>query len=114
MVWCGWLLCRQLDDPARAPKSPLSDNTRFHRGNANGRKRRILVVAGRPGEGPFTIRFADLRRDVTRTATQVLASRPEGKMDRGEITKQARVAAWLSKSLAEPGKVRSTSHMKAL
>jgi len=35
MVWCGWLLCRQLDDPARAPKSPLSDNTRFHRGNAS-------------------------------------------------------------------------------
>jgi hypothetical protein len=33
------------------------------------RFRRILVVAGRPGEGPFTIRFADLRRGVARTAT---------------------------------------------
>ena len=31
--------------------------------------RRILVVAGRPCEGPFTIRFADLRRGATRTAT---------------------------------------------
>jgi hypothetical protein len=30
-------------------------------GHLNGRNRRILVVAGRLGEGPFTIRFADLR-----------------------------------------------------
>jgi hypothetical protein len=28
---------------------------------ANGRFRRILVIAARYGEGPFTIRFADLR-----------------------------------------------------
>src|SRR5262249_37651811 len=31
------------------------------RASVNGRKRRNLVIAGRSGEGPFTIRFADLR-----------------------------------------------------
>jgi hypothetical protein len=35
---------------------PASDLDR-----ANGRHRRDLVIAGRSGEGPFTIRFADVR-----------------------------------------------------
>jgi len=34
---------------------------------ASVRYRRILVVAGRPGEGPFTIRFPDLRHGASRT-----------------------------------------------
>jgi hypothetical protein len=33
----------------------------LERRSGNGRLRRNLVIAGRSGEGPFTIRFADLR-----------------------------------------------------
>src|SRR6516162_9355951 len=73
---------------------------RFHCGPVNGRLRRILVVAGRPGEGPFTVRFADLRGGVTRTATYALASRLRASWIEAKVTKQARVAAWLSKFLA--------------
>jgi hypothetical protein len=37
-----------------------------------GCKRRILVVAGCPGEGPFAIQFADLRHGVLRAASSAL------------------------------------------
>ena len=40
--------------------------------------RRILVIIGCSGEGPLTIRFADRRRGVPRTATYALGERPEG------------------------------------
>ena len=58
-------------------------------GPANGRNRRIRVVAGRPGEGPFTILFADLRYRAS-PAGGLLSSRqrpgepPEAQPDGGE------------------------------
>ena len=42
-------------------------------GHGNGRKRRIPIVGACPGEGSFTIRFADLRHGVLPTASSVLA-----------------------------------------
>src|SRR6516162_1301757 len=42
---------------------------------ASVRYRRYLVIAERFVEGPFTIRFADLRHGVSRTATFALANR---------------------------------------
>ena len=44
-------------------------------GSADGRNRRIPVVAERPGEGPFAMRFADLRHGGLRGAGSALASR---------------------------------------
>src|SRR5262249_8092391 len=86
--------------------------------HANGRNRRILVVAGRPGEGPFTIRFADLRHDVSRTATHALASRLTASWLEARITKGAKVSGDFSKSWGgrrlRPNheKVRSTTQRR--
>jgi hypothetical protein len=41
--------------------SQLGRLQRFDNVPANGSLRRNLAVAARPGEGPFTIRFADFR-----------------------------------------------------
>jgi hypothetical protein len=66
----------------------------------NGWNRRILVVAGRPGEGPFTIRFADLRHGVSRTVTSALPSRLRASWMEARVTKVARVSARFSNCLA--------------
>jgi hypothetical protein len=82
------------------PMSQLGRLRRFDSSPANGRNRRILVVAGRPGEGPFTIRFADLRHVVSRTATYALASRLRASWIEARVTKVAKVSARFSKFLA--------------
>ena len=57
-------------------------------GHGNGRKRRNLVIAGRSGEGPFTIRFADLRYRALPTggllSHDLRPGRPEDKPDGSE------------------------------
>jgi hypothetical protein len=49
---------------------------------------RNLVIAGPFGEGPFTMRFADLRYGVSRTATFALAN-----CLRATVTKVVRISA---------------------
>ena len=56
---------------------------------SNVRKRRISLVTGRSGEGPFAIRFADLRHGVSRATTYALASRLRAS------SIEARVTRWL-------------------
>src|SRR5215475_13249595 len=63
-------------------------------------QRRILVVAERPGEGPFAMRFADLRHGGLRGAGSALASRLRAGWMEARVTKVARVSARFSKSLA--------------
>src|SRR5215831_15350834 len=65
--------------------------------------RRILVVAERPGEGPFAMRFADLRHGGLRGAGSALASRLRAGWIEARVTKVARVSARFSKSLASVG-----------
>src|SRR5215468_7819376 len=67
------------------------------------RFRRILVVAERPGEGPFAMRFADLRHGGLRGAGSALASRLRAGWMEARVTKVARVSARFSKSLASVG-----------
>ena len=72
-------------------------------GSADGRNRRIPVVAERPGEGPFPMRFADLRHGGLRGAGSALASRLRAGWMEARVTKVARVSARFSKSLASVG-----------
>src|SRR5215831_21295468 len=58
-------------------------------GPANGRFRRNLVVAASSGQGPLTIRFADLRHRAFANGGLLSyglcpGKPPEGKLDRGE------------------------------
>src|SRR6516162_2769701 len=62
-----------------------------------------LVVAERPGEGPFAMRFADLRHGGLRGAGSALASRLRAGWMQARVTKVARVSARFSKSLASVG-----------
>jgi hypothetical protein len=78
----------------------------LERRSGNGRLRRNLVIAGRSGEGPFTIRFADLRyrafadRRFVEFTIYSLASRLRASWMEARVTKVARVSARFSKSLA--------------
>jgi len=65
--------------------------------------RRILVAAECPGEGPFAMRFADLRHGGSRGAGSALASRLRAGWMEARVTKVARVSARFSKSLAGVG-----------
>src|SRR5215469_13071118 len=57
----------------------------------NDRCPRILAVAGRPGEGPFTIRSADLLRGASRTTTYVPSERLRAMWVETRVTKVAKV-----------------------
>ena len=76
----------------------------FPAGSANGRNRRILAVAARSGDGPFTIRFADLHHRAMQNrwfgelAIHALASRLRASWMEARATKAPRVAARFSKS----------------
>jgi hypothetical protein len=65
-------------------------------------QRRILVVAGRGGEGLFTIRFADLRRGVTRTATYALASRLRASRTEARVNEAGQGCCVVVEILGEP------------
>src|SRR5271168_2023158 len=90
----------------------------------NGRYRRNLAVAVPFGEGPFTIRFADLRHRAMQNrwfgelAIHALASRLRASWMEARATKAPRVAARFSKSLARrrlrpnQEKVRSTTQRR--
>src|SRR6266446_2781282 len=94
------------------------------RGAANGRFRRNLAVAARSGDGPFTIRFADLHDRAMQTsglfdlAIYALASRLRASWMEARATKAPRVSARFSKSLArrrlrlKQEKVRSTTQRR--
>jgi hypothetical protein len=63
---------------------------RFNRSRENGCFRRNLAVAARSGEGPFTIRFADLHDRAMQTSGLLSwRSKPEGKLDGGESNEGA-------------------------
>src|SRR5271168_2049283 len=72
----------------------------------NGRYRRNLAVAVPFGEGPFTIRFADLRHRAMQNrwfgelAIHALSSRLRASWMEARATNAPRVAARFSKSLA--------------
>jgi len=74
----GTLTCADLPASGRTSSSAVARRKSDHAPHAgaggarnlaipNARNRRVPVVAGRPGEGPFTIRFADLRHRVLPT-----------------------------------------------
>jgi hypothetical protein len=72
-----------------------------HSGGRAGRSgfRRISPVAARADEGPFIIRFVDLRHGVSRTATYLLASRLRASWMEARVTRVGRVSGRVSKSL---------------
>ena len=87
----------------RRRRSALGRALPLDLGAVTGRLRRILVVAERPGEGPFAMRFADLRHGGLRGAGSALASRLRAGWMQARVTKVARVSARFSKSLASVG-----------
>ena len=60
---------------------------------ASVRYRRYLVIAERFVEGPFTIRFADLRHGVSRTATSEVVNHLRESWMEARLTKVVRIPA---------------------
>jgi hypothetical protein len=87
-----------------------SGSVRGASGNGRPYRERNLAVAARSGEGPFTIRFADLHDRAMQTSGWLSwRSKAEGKLDGGESNEGAQGFGKVLEVLGETAQLPSRS-----